>query len=426
MRRRLTTLVASARSSKNKSFLREFLSFGSSTVLVQFSRVGSGLVVAGIVGPIAWGDWYLLNLIIAYGALSQLGVLNGMNRDVPAALGRNEPELAVRLRQAALGLLVLASVSVVLLLLGLSLSTGIIHVSAAFLLTLVLLLASQVQTYVSASLRSTTQFKQLSVLQLIQAVAYPVFSITGAVFFGLPGFIVGQILTLAITSLAAIPIPEVKWSPILDRALFKQLVFVGFPIMLVGVVHTIFTTVDRWVVAGYLGAESLGHYSLAIMALGAVGLLPQVISQQFYPRMARTWAAEANPAALRSLATKQRWYTLAVVLPVVAVLAVLAPVVVRAFLPAYTPGISALVVTMLVPLVTVVGAGYSAVLHVLNWQLWYLFAIIFAAVFNLGASLLLVRPFGLVGVAMGTMLAFLVLSLLRLLLGTIALRRAEA
>lgn len=81
---------------------------------------------------------------------------------------------------------------------------------------------------------------------------------------------------------------------------------------------------------------------------------------------------------------------------------------------------------MLVSLVTVVGTGYSFGLHDLNWQLRYLFAIAIAAIFDLGASLLLVWPSGLVGVAIGTILAFLGLSMLHLLLVPIALRRPKA
>ncbi len=114
---------------------------------------------------------------------------------------------------------------------------------------------------------------------------------------------------------------------------FKPLVFVAFPIMLVGVPYTILTAVDRSVIAGYLGDDPLGHSSLAIWALAAVGLLPLVISRQFYPRMAHKWATGASLVTLDSLGTKQRWYALAVVLPAVAVLA---PMRVHTFLPTYT------------------------------------------------------------------------------------------
>lgn len=424
MLERLNALVAKVRSPSEKSFLREFARFGSSTGFIQVSRVVSGLVVAAIVDPAAWGNWYLLNLIIAYGALTQLGALNGMNREVPSALGRSGVTEAVDLRRSALGVVLLTTGVATILLLGLGLVIPAVTVTNAFLLTIALLFANQIYTYVVTSLRSTTHFNDLARLQFVQAIAYPSLSITGALVLGIPGFILGQIITLALTSLAASGTHTVAWRPKFNRTLIRRLIVVGFPIMLVGLIHTLFATVDRWVIVGHLGSEALGYYSLAIMALSAVALLPQVLSQQFYPRMAYAWSATRDAGELRRLASRQRLYTFAAVVPVVGLMALVTPPIVRALLPQYAPGIPAILVTIFVPLVSTIGEGYGGVLHVLNRQFWYVGAILVAAVVNIGASLALVGPLGIVGVAWGTFAAFVVLAVLRVMLGTAALRRA--
>jgi len=421
---RLNALVAKVRSPSEKSFLREFVRFGSSTGFVQVSRVVSGLVVAAIVDPAAWGNWYLLNLIIAYGALTQLGALNGMNREVPSALGRGRVTEAVDLRRSALGVVLLTTGVATILLLGLGLLIPAVTVTNAFLLTIALLFANQIYTYVVTSLRSTTLFNDLARLQFVQAIAYPSLSISGAFVLGIPGFILGQITTLALTSLAASGTHSVAWRPKFNRTLIRRLIAVGFPIMLVGLIHTLFATVDRWVIVGHLGSEDLGYYSLAIMALSAVALLPQVLSQQFYPRMAYAWSATRDASELRRLATRQRLYTFAAVVPVVGLMALATPPLVRALLPQYSPGIPAVLVTMFVPVVSTIGEGYGGVLHVLNRQFWYVGAILVAAVVNIGVSLALVGPHGMVGVAWGTFTAFAVLAVLRVVLGTAALKRA--
>lgn len=425
MLQRLTTLVAKARSSAEKPFILEFLRFGSSTAFVQVSRVASGLAVAALVDPAAWGNWYLLNLIIAYGSLTQLGALNGMNREVPAALGRDDDAEARELRRSALGLVLLTTGVATLLLLGAGLAVPAIGLSDEFLLTIALLFSSQIYAYATTSLRSTTHFTDLARLQFVQAVIFPALAITGAVFWGIPGFILGQILALAIASLAASGARNVIWQPKLDRLRSRHLITVGFPIMLVGLVHTLFATVDRWVVAGNLGSEALGHYSLAIMALNAVALLPQVISQQFYPRIAFAWSANRDAGDLRRLAARQRLFTFVAVVPVVVLGVLLAPTIVRAFLPQYTPGIPAIIVTMFVPLVSTIGQGYGGILHVLGRQTWYLGALLVAALVNLGVSLILIGSLGLAGVAVGTLVAFAVLAGLRVALGGLALRRVQ-
>ncbi|MFA5552697.1 MAG: polysaccharide biosynthesis C-terminal domain-containing protein, partial [Trueperaceae bacterium] len=159
-------------------------------------------------------------------------------------------------------------------------------------------------------------------------------------------------------------------------------------------------------------------------ALNAVALLPQVISQQFYPRLAFSWSAKRDVSELRNMATRQRLYTYIAVIPTVALIALLAPPIVNAFLPQYAPGIPAILVTALVPLVSTLGQGYGGILHVLNRQYWYIGAMLVAVLVNVVASLALVGPFGLVGVAMGTFIAFIVLAVARVALGSLALKRA--
>jgi O-antigen/teichoic acid export membrane protein len=260
---------------------------------------------------------------------------------------------------------------------------------------------------------------------VLRALIYPALAIGGAALYQVPGFILGQAVALLLVSLAGRTTSTVTWRPRFDWARGASLIRIGFPIMLVGFVHSLFATVDRWVVAAYLGPEPLGHYSLAIMALSAVALVPQVISQQFYPRMAFAWSADRDAQRLRRLAGNQRLLSFAFVVPLVVLLVVAAPPLVRWLLPAYVAGIPPLVVTLLVPLASTIGEGYGNVLNVLDKQTWYLYAIVLAVAVNLGVSFALVGPLGLVGVAWGTFAAFAVLALLRVLLGATALRRAE-
>lgn len=424
MLQRVTMFVLRLRRKASEGFFKEFIRFASSSSILQASRLASALVVAAILGPGDWGNWYLLNLVIAYGALAQLGALNGMNREVPAARGAGRDSEAVQLRTTTLGILLIATGVAVAGLLIASFVFPAFHLSGEFLLTLLLLMATQLYSYATTSLRSTTNFRDLSRLQGVEAAVYPITAIGGSLLFGLPGFIVGQIITALLCSYVANRARTVVWRPSLSFAVGKHLISVGFPIMLVGLTYTMLTTVDRWVVTGFLGSEALGHYSIAILAMSAVGFLPNVISQQFYPRIAFQWSANRDTAELRKLAASQRTYTFGVVLPVVALMALLAPPVIRNLLPEYAPGIPAILITALAPLISTIGQGYGAVLHVLDRQYWYLGAIVASIIVNVAASLLLVQSMGLVGVALATLAAFAVLAAFRVWLGGLALRRA--
>lgn len=403
--------------------LGEFAGFASSTVVVQTVRVATGLIAARVLGPVEWGEWYVLNLILAYGSLTHLGALSAMSRDVPAAMGRGNPVQAKRLASTSLGMTIaggLCGAVVVTLLARLSVVRGEL---ASVALVGALLVSQQAYNFVVAYLRAKVRFPSASRLQFALAGTYLSLGVGGVLAFALPGFILGILIAHVIAVGAG-------WRHLkdigiaLEGSVARQLIASGLPIMLVGVANTLFTTVDRWIVLLRLGQYELGLYSLAIMALNAMALLPQVVSQQVYPRIAFSWARSGSIHEIERLVRRQRLASQTLTLPLTVVAIIAFPPLVERFLPEYADAVPAISVTLLTPLVASFGQGYSATLHVLGRQGWYLSAVLFAAVLNVVLSLALVGPLGLVGVATATLVGNAALALLRILLGAIALRRA--
>ena len=409
---------------RHHAILREFLGFGSTTLLNQLSRTGVSLLAAAHLGPITWGSWYLLNLIIRYGALTHMGALNGLNRQYPLELGRGRSNEALLLRQASLGLLVVS--------LGLSFSGAAL---AAFLfpalplggviLTAALLCSHQLYTYAVTALKAGTRFNDVSRLQLAAAVLQPIAVIPLLWAWGLNGFILGQALAYVLVVGVVVARERTLFRIEFDPTRWRTLVRIGFPIMLVGVLYALFSTVDRWVVTVYLGAEALGHYSLAIMALGAVSLMPMTLAQQFYPRMARAWGERRDWGRMRRLAIRQGWLAFGSTLPVVVGGWFAGPPLIRSLLPAYTPGIAPMLVALLSPLFLCFGQGYANVLNVTDHQYDYVALIVLSIAVNAVGSVLLVQVYGLLGVAIGTLIGFAVFSLGLVAAGQRVIRRAR-
>lgn len=404
--------------------LKESLSFGSSTAVEQAAKLVTNLVVASMVGPAVWGYWFLLNLVIRYGSLSHLGAINGMSREIPAAVGRGEHTEADRLQHATLawtgicllvaGVLAIGAVGVTLDLVDLT------HLT----LTVVLLCCHQAYAFVTSALKARGSFSTVSAMQYAGALAYPALVLPAAAWWGLSGFIVGQAACFTLLCLVAARSLTGLFVARFDGPAARRLVTIGFPIMLVGVVFTLFSTVDRWVIAARLGEDALGHYSLAIMALAAVALLPQVFSQLTYPRMAASWAARRDLDELARLMSWQRRATLAAVVPISLTIALLAHWGTRTFLPEFVPGATPLLVAMAAPILYSAGQGYGNAMNVLGRQYLYLAALVAATLVNVGVSLALVGPLGLVGVATGTVAGFAALALALLLSGSLVFRRA--
>ena len=79
----------------------------------------------------------------------------------------------------------------------------------------------------------------------------------------------------------------------------------GFPIMLSGLMGNLFYTTDRWVASGRLDVSAAGSYGLASLIASAVLLVPTVVAQQQYPRLAMLYGGGATATKLREAARNQ-------------------------------------------------------------------------------------------------------------------------
>lgn len=384
---------------------REFLGFSSSTLTQQASSLVTSLVAAALLGPEVWGTWFLLNLILRYGALTHLGALNGLNREYALEVGRGNQEEAEQLRKTSLGALA-ASLLVVILPATAILTFTPSQYLPAIALTILLLVCQQLYSYLSMTFKSRIQFTLLSRLQFAVALATPAITLPLTMTIGLNGFIIGQAITYALVAAFAYSSDKKLYQLRFDAQRTKKLIRIGFPIMIVGVLYALFTTVDRWVILQVMNAEALGHYSLAIMALGAAALLPQVIAQQYYPRMAQRWGANRDLTEMKRLARTQSRLALIPTTVVVLLAEVLGPPLIQHLLPDYTPGIPAFRIILLAPIINTFGQGYANLLNVTDRQYRYIAIIALSIVINLLASYQLAISMGLAGVALGTVIAF--------------------
>src|SRR5690625_2439708 len=136
---------------------RELFSFGGSTVVDMASRLGVSLVTAAQVGPLVWGSWNLLNLIIRYGSLTHLGATNGLNRQYALETGRGNELEAEQLRMATFGALIISLlIAVVVVVIALAASQTNLGLNLVY--TLVLLLCHQLHAYVMAVHKSRIEF----------------------------------------------------------------------------------------------------------------------------------------------------------------------------------------------------------------------------------------------------------------------------
>ena len=400
-------MVSKIKTLVNHSLFKEFSHLTLSTILFHISRVLVELYVARSVGPEVWGIWYILNLLLAYRTVFELGIVNAMNREVPFLNGKGESIRAKDVTNTSftsLFILTLA-VSIFILSVGFFLEDPDYR-SKVFMLS-ILFVSSQFYYFTQTILKSQIQFKLFSLQQFLFAILFPVLAVPMSSYFALEGFMLAYSFTLFVGTLFIIYAGKIRLKVQLEKKLLVQLIKIGFPIMAVGITYTFLNTIDRWIISGFVGIEALGYYSLAIIVFGVINLLPRIISQQFYPRMIMEWGSEKSIQKLLSWTDKQKMIVGVIIYPIAIIIILLAPYLIRAWMPTYSEGIHAIQIIMIGPLFMPLSSGWGNVMNILNKQIYYLYNIIGAVLVNLALNLLFVHfGMGINGVALGTTIAF--------------------
>lgn len=382
----------------------EFLAFSASLLALQGSRFGVSLLAARDLGAVTYGYWNVLSLILLYGLYLQFGVLNGMGRDVPYYAGRGEPERIMRIHTTAwtvalvsglvgaasiaLSMVWFAELRIVLGLLGLT------------------LLAQMIFQYFQFRLRAELHFTTMSWLQGIAAVTLPIWYITLRPL-DLAGFVLAQ--GLAMAGAGAFAAYRIGFRPVfrIDLPEIRRLILVGFPIMAAGILFSLLTTIDRWIILGFLGVEQLGYYTLSILCLSLISMFPQMITAQMYPRLAKYYGETHSVARLREPLMRQGMYALLITLPVVVVTFLMLPMITRYLLPQFSAGVGPARLLLIGMLCLPISGAIGNFLNVIGRQWWFMLVQVVGIFLQLCLGVLFVRlGWGLNGIALAAMLTY--------------------
>lgn len=277
--------------------------------VARFAYVLRGFLAARLLGPATFGQWNVFLLAFEYGQYAHFGVLNGLNKETAFRLGRGEPDEARRMEDAGLASMLLTSVGSWLLLLAGAFLFRRDAISPPVLAGLLLVGAlvvveEVVLTFVSVA-RAHGNIAIVSRTELLHAVVNLAVSAVLLVPFGLPGLMVGWVATRAGAMIYLLTRSGLRIRPRPDRARAWHLLRRGSWIFLYLVMAALLRTVDRAVILGGVGVETLGLYAMAATVAGLVANLPAALSFVLYPDFLRRFGATGDPAALAG--SLERW-----------------------------------------------------------------------------------------------------------------------
>ncbi|KIL43746.1 oligosaccharide flippase family protein [Jeotgalibacillus campisalis] len=373
----------------------------------------TGIWIRNILGPEEYGIWLIYSLFLVYGYYMQFGILEGFSRDVPRMLGQGRFKKADDIRSTALVWILMSSGMsflgvTVLLVLPLTFVETIMGIVALLLVPFQNLVLFFNHFYLTVQ-----QFNKVAVIQLIIGSLQYVVMGFWAIFFGIYGLFLGVL----IGSLAALIYSRIKMKTKIQlkwhSGLFKKMLKYGFRITLIGILLSLFTTMDRLLIFAFYDSSSVGLYGIIAFIYQGIMVLPSVFHQVMYPKINYHYGATGSKKALMPIILEPT-ILLSYISPVLLGIAFfMFPWFVEVFMPEYVAGTTAariVIVGMFFFIWAMLYAHYLTVVH----KEWSYFKVLCCGVLiNAIVNLIMIRS-GLYinGVAIGTAVSYMMYPLL--------------
>lgn len=369
--------------------VKEILGFVGGTFIFQATKFSGDFFSAGFFGPDLWGEWYFIYTVMTYSVLLTFGINNGSALLIPQYSGEGkEKELNFVTNFSITFSVVLCAI---LFLLSIPLYFLVENYSYTFLVSSAFLL----YTLSNSMIRSFGFFNELSkgliflslMYLLLPFIAYAFDSIKYFAFVFFFIYLIIAIVLLRKVNESNRIILNLNVSSLVNSDQVKQLFNLGFPIMLSGLSFLLYTSVDRLFIVYFLGKTELGYYSIAIMLLAGILMIPKIIGQMIYPRVSNTWGNYKNVKGLKYWIRKNKFYSILSVVPLTIILYFIAPFLINTFLIKYSRSIDLVQILILSAPSNIIMAGYGNTLNVLRLQKSYLVIIIISIIVNVIISI---------------------------------------
>jgi O-antigen/teichoic acid export membrane protein len=264
---------------------RVILKFLSSTYLSLPVSIAVSFITLRKIDPYLMGVWSAMTIIETYANVLRLGVVNGMNRELPYYIGLGKIDEALTYARSTLGFSLMNSL-VLLLIVPFVLFK--FELNATYIACLIVTVArttlSFYTTYLAGTFRTSDHFNKLSNIQFI-GLTSKVFLIPLIIFFGFKGFLIMELFLSVINAILLHRFRPFHIKPELNRKVIILLMKTGVPLFITSYIVSAIETFPRLYIVYYSNEKMLGLYAPVYMIINAISLLPSTIGTYFYPRL---------------------------------------------------------------------------------------------------------------------------------------------
>lgn len=400
-----------------RRLVRDSVIASGATIVCQGLGVLTALVLRLMLDPALMGIWQGLKLFLNYANYANLGISKGATRELSIALGHGDLRRAEHGLSIAFTFNTMASLLYALLLVAAACVVG--HDSGGIgqnpwsvglLAVAALAIGQRHVTFLVTILRARQAFVATSALAVLEAVLTLVAGALLVHWWGLPGLYAGTFVVLAAAAGFLHAVEPARLRFVWDLAESRRLVAIGAPILLFGVLGTLFRSLDRLMILAYLPDREyqLGCYSVALLVTAQLYGLANMFSIVMAPRYGELYGRNGSTREVARLAARAS-EPLAAIVALLGGLSMVAGAPLLSFmLPDYRQGLAPLVWLVPGTVVSAMALPASQCLIAVDRQRRALGPLIMALlVATAGNHFALRAGYGMLGVAAATSVGFI-------------------
>ncbi len=397
--------------SKTREIIKDAGDYSMATLITQFVTVAAAILSRRFLGPVQMGVWSLVQIILTYANYSNMGTMDAIAREIPFYHGKNDAKRVEDIKNTVFTFCVLTALAVSLGVIAYAfLKRGVLQETLFYglLITAALILLQRLNALLICLVRAYKYFELAGRLTFYSAVVNLVLIGFFSYRYKLYGFMAAMVLSFIFNIVYVFCHQKFHFRYAINFTQLRALLIYGFPLMILSLFSTLFETIDKLMITRFLGLESLGLYSVALMAYGYLYSIPNSISIVVIPNLHEKFGRTENKHDLKGYLEKSD-DVFSVLMPVlIGISWFLVPFLIEMVLPKFTAGIWALRLLTLSAYFIGVGMAYSLFIYVIKKH-----AVLFplnviscglAIIFNYAA---IRRGWGINGVAGATTLAML-------------------
>ena len=348
------------------SFLKDSISYSTSTLSVQIISLFRGIVIRIILIPEILGIYNMIQVVLGFVSVFDFGASVAAGRDLPILRGKNDSVNESLMRSTVLWFTIGQSILVGLGTIIYSFFFNTEYLSIGFIgfviVGTLLIIGSVVNTY-DIFLRCSQKYIGLSKIILIVGVFEALVFISGAYFGGIKGLLTGVVISALFKLILTLFIAYKNGIIIgLDFSFLKikKLLSYGFPLRIVDYPKQYMIMVDLLWVAKFMDIASLAIYTTANIFFKQSNQVSVSIGSVFETRIIQFFGKHNSWKKIGDLIKNYMYLQLLVFVPIIVCLcATFIPLVIRQLLPKYQDANDAIIYLLLANFFIVINSGLT-------------------------------------------------------------------